>query len=96
MSPRAQLADLAEAVAAARRAVAEGAAIELSGLDAAVAQVCDAAHAVPDAERAAFARDLVVLADALEQLAADIARRSEAQTAAARRRRAANARGDGG
>jgi hypothetical protein len=87
-----ELAEIADAVAAARRAVADGAVIEIEGLDRAVAQICDAAQTAPVDERASLAEDLVALADALDRLAADIVRQSEA----AERRRAGAAYGDGG
>ena len=90
MSLAAELAEIETAVAAARRAGAEGDAVALDGLDAAVAQACDAARALPAGERQAVADALVRLADALDGLANDIARQAEA----ARRRRAADAYGD--
>jgi hypothetical protein len=86
-----EVAELAAAVAAARRAVAEGAMIEIDGLDRAVAAVCERAEDAPAAERSALARDLVALADALEGLAADILRQSDQ----AERRRAGAAYGGG-
>jgi hypothetical protein len=92
MSLQAQLAEIREAIAAARRAVAEGALIEISGLDGAMIEVCGAAENVPAAERGALAHGLATLADALDQLAADIARQGEA----ARRRQATHAYRDGG
>jgi hypothetical protein len=92
MTPQAQAAELAAAVAAARHAVAAGALIEISGLDSAVAQMCRTAESVPAAARGAFAEELAALATALEQLATEIARQSEA----AQRQRAADAYRDGG
>jgi hypothetical protein len=92
VSPRTHLTEIAEAVAAARHAVADGALIEISGLDGAVTELCGAAESVPATERGAFAQGLAALADALDQLAAEIARQGEA----ARRRQAADAYRDGG
>lgn len=91
MTPQAQVAEIAAAVAAARRAVAEGALIEISGLDRAVAEMCGAAGSVPAAARGAFAQDLAALATALDELAGEIARQCDA----ARRQRAAGAYEDG-
>ena len=92
MSLQTQLAEITEAVAAARHAVAEGALIEISGLDRAVTDMCDAAGSVAAAERRSFAQDLATLADALDQLATEIGRQGEA----VRRRQAADAYRDGG
>jgi hypothetical protein len=83
------LAEILDAVEAARRAVAEGAQIELAGLDGAVTRVCDAARDIPLAERDVYAERLKELARALDRLAEDIAR----QDAAGRRRRAQDAYG---
>jgi uncharacterized membrane-anchored protein len=92
MTAQRRLGEVAAAVAEARRAVAEGAHIEVSGLDAAVEQICAGAQDVPAAERSAFMRELGELADALDQLAAEITRQSEA----AQRRRATDAYDSGG
>jgi hypothetical protein len=92
VSLQTQLAEIAEAVAVARRAVADGALIEISGLDGAVTEICGGADIVPAAERGSFAENLAALADALDQLAAEIVRQGEA----ARRRQAADAYRDGG
>jgi len=78
MKLQARLADVAAAVAEARRAVDEGAAIDVAGLDTAVSEICDAAPGLASTERADFARDLAALADALDGLAAAIARQGEA------------------
>lgn len=91
LSPRSQLAEIADAVSAARQALLDGADIDLAGLDSAVASVCAAVSALPRAERSDFADKLVSLADALDELALDLARRGQA----AERRRAADAYGDG-
>jgi len=87
MRLQARLADVAAAVAEARRAVDEGAIVDVAGLDAAVSGICDAAPGLDAAERPGFARDLAALADALDDLAAAIARQGEA----AQRRRASAA-----
>jgi hypothetical protein len=92
VSAASDLQDIIAAVAEARRAVAEGAIVEVSGLDKAVGAVCDAARALPAAERGAFAERLTALADALDLLAADIVRQSEA----AQRQRANDAYGQEG
>jgi hypothetical protein len=86
------IAEIAEAVDAARRAVAEGATIAIDGLDKAVAKVCALAQAVPAAERGDLARDFTALADALDGLAADIVKQRER----AQRQRASAAYGDAG
>ena len=88
-APVAALAEIFDAVAEARRAVAEGAQIELAGLDGAVTRVCDAASALPPAERGAYAERLQELAQALDLLADDLAR----QDAAGLRQRAQSAYG---
>jgi hypothetical protein len=92
MSLQTRLAEIGEAIAAARRTVADGALIEISGLDGAVIEVCGAAENVPAAERGTLAQGLATLVDALDHLAADIARQGEA----ARRRQATHAYRDGG
>jgi hypothetical protein len=83
------VAEILEAVAGARRAVAEGADVELAGLDGAVTRVCDAARELPPGERAPYADRLKALAQALDLLADDLAR----QKAAAQRPRAQSAYG---
>jgi hypothetical protein len=88
-SPQAALAEILDAVAGARRAVAEGAEIELAGLDSAVTCVCDAARGLPPAERGSYAERLKELAGALDLLADDLAR----QDAAGLRQRAQDAYG---
>jgi len=89
MSPQARLAEITGAVAAARRALAEGALVDVAGLDAAVSEICDAAEALPAAERRPFADELIRLAEALDALADAIARQGEA----AQRQRASAAYG---
>ena len=88
-SPQAALAEILDAVAGARRAVAEGAVIELAGLDSAVTRICDAARDLPPAERGSYALRLKELAGALDLLADDLAR----QDAAGLRQRAQSAYG---
>jgi hypothetical protein len=85
VSPQHRLAEITEAVAEARRVVAGGTMVDISGLDAAVTEICDAAQTLPADERQAFAGDLAMLAAALDQLAAEIVRQGEAS-----RRRQAN------
>jgi len=87
-----ELAEIAAAVDEARRAVAEGAMVEIDGLDAAVAKVCDGAQNAPVDERSALAQDLVALAEALDALATDIQRQSDA----VERQRASLAYGNSG
>jgi hypothetical protein len=84
---QAALAEINATIAEARRAVAEGSLIELVGLDAAVGRICEAARALPAAERPAIAEQLDALAGALDVLALDIARQRDA----AQRMRAAGA-----
>ena len=92
MSLAQEIAEIAEAVGAARRAVAEGASIAIDGLDQAVAKICGAAAAAPAEERGDLARDFTALADALDALAADIVGQRERLE----RRRAGAAYGDPG
>jgi hypothetical protein len=87
-----ELAEIAAAVDEARRAVAEGAMVEIDGLDTAVAKVCEGAQSAPAEERSALAQDLVALAEALDALATDIQRQSDA----VERQRASSAYGNGG
>jgi hypothetical protein len=86
---RTALAEINETIAEARRAVAEGALLELVGLDAAVTRICEAANALPMVERPGIAEQLDALAGTLDLLAGDIA----LQRDAAQRRRAADAYG---
>ena len=90
-TPQTQLAEITDAVSAARQALLDGADIDLTGLDSAVARVCGAASALPQTERSGFADKLVSLADALDDLALELARRGNATE----RRRAADAYRDG-
>lgn len=92
MSAAVQLAEITAAIAEARRAVADGALIDVGGLDTAVARVCDGARELPAAERGALAQGLVELAEALDHLAADLVRQREA----AQRQRANDAYGQEG
>jgi hypothetical protein len=66
------LAGIIDAVAVARHAVAEGAQVDLAGLDSAVTRVCETAHDLPQGLRDAYARRLVELSQALDLLAGDI------------------------
>jgi hypothetical protein len=92
MSLAARLEEITAAIAEARRAVAAGALVDMSGLDAAISEVCDAARTLPAGEREAFAEGLVALAAALDQLALDIVHQREA----AQRQRANDAYGQEG
>ncbi|HUC67241.1 MAG TPA: hypothetical protein VMA53_17505 [Stellaceae bacterium] len=92
MSVAARLEEITAAIAEARRAVAAGALVDMSGLDAAIGEICDAARTLPAAERDAFAERLVALAAALDQLALDIVHQREA----AQRQRANDAYGQEG
>lgn len=92
MSLEQQIEDIIVTIAEARRAVAEGVFVEVSGLDTAVAAVCETARGLPAEERGACARRLSELAAALDQLATDIAQQSEA----AQRQRAKDAYGQEG
>ena len=89
---QAALAEINETIAEARRAVAEGTLIELVGLNDAVSRICEAAHALPQAERRAIAEQLCALARGLDDLAGDIARQRDAT----QRVRAADAYGKDG
>lgn len=90
-TPQAALLEIAEAVGAARRALADGALIELTGLDGAVTRICEAAREMPANERPAFAEQLSALAETLDLLAIEIAHPDKAT----QRRRAATAYGTG-
>jgi hypothetical protein len=92
VNPQARLAAIAAAVVEARRALAEGALVDVAGLDAAVTELCQAAPSLSASARPDFARALAELADALDGLADDITR----QSAAAQRRRAIDAYGPEG
>jgi len=91
MSLATRLTEITTAIAAARAAMAEGAEIDVSGLDRAVAEICEATPGLPATERGGVATAFEALADALDGLAADISR----QSAADQRQRAAAAYGDG-
>jgi hypothetical protein len=86
---QAALAEIFDAIAEARRAVAEGAHIELAGLDGTVTRVCDAIRDLTPAERGPCAERLKELGQALDLLADDLAR----QDAAGLRPRAQSAYG---
>ncbi|HYM01964.1 MAG TPA: hypothetical protein VET85_03395 [Stellaceae bacterium] len=85
------IAQIAEAIAAARRGLTDGALVDLAGLDTAIAQLCEAAGALSAGERPAVAAALAALAETLDALRSEIA----AQGEAAQRRRAAEAYGGG-
>jgi hypothetical protein len=93
-TPQMALAEILDAVAGARHAVAEGVQVELLGLDGAVTRVCDAARDLSPAERGNYADRLKELAQSLDLLADDLAR----QDGAGLRHRAQSAYGskDGG
>jgi hypothetical protein len=83
---------LHQSIAAARRAVAEGAALDLTGFASAIETLCAAAAALPAEAHAAAARDLEHLSVALDDLAADLrdqhSRRAAGAEQAARSRAA--------
>ena len=87
VTPCAAIGEITDAIAEARRALAEGAFVELAGLDGAVARICGAAHAVAAEERPIFLARLTALAESLDQLALELANRN----GAAQRRRASEA-----
>ncbi len=92
MNPQDRLAEITTAVAEARRALAEGALVDIAGLDAAVTELCEAAPGLPAAERRDFAGGLAALAAALDQLAVELVRQGDAS----QRRRANDAYGPEG
>jgi hypothetical protein len=79
-------------IASARRAVADGAELDLTGFAAAIESLCTEAAALPAAARAAAARDLRLVSTALDDLAADLrdqhSRRAAGAEQAARSRAA--------
>lgn len=87
--PGAAIVEITAAIAEARRALANGAFVELVGLDGAVARICGEAHAIAVAERPTFLAGLTALAESLDELALDLANRH----CASRRRRASDAYG---
>jgi hypothetical protein len=87
-----EIGDIIDAVTAAQRMLAEGALVELAGLDAAVGKVCEAASHLAAEERAHVAGRLSGLADALDRLALDVANQHQACS----RQRAAAAYGGRG
>lgn len=89
MSPQSRLAEITDAVAEARRALAEGAFVDVAGLDVAVTELCEAVPSLTADDKPDFARALAALADALDALAADLTR----QSASAQRQRALDAYG---
>jgi hypothetical protein len=62
-------------IASARRAVASGSALDLTGFDAEVALLCEATERLPPEERPLALRELQRLADALAQLAGELRER---------------------
>ena len=88
-TPGAAIVEITAAIAEARRALADGAFVELVGLDGAVARICGEAHAIAAEERSNFLAGLTALAESLDQLALDLANRN----CASRRRRASDAYG---
>ncbi len=83
--------DVSAAIAAARLAIAEGAAVDLTGLDLAVADACAAAPLLSPEEQPAIAAVVKSTAAALDALADDLRR----QQASAQGPRAADAYGSG-
>jgi hypothetical protein len=87
-----EIGEIIDAVSAAQRMLADGALVELAGLDAAVSRVCEAASRLAAAERTQVAGRLAGLADALDRLALDVANQHQACS----RQRAAAAYGGRG
>jgi len=73
----ADLAAVAAALAEAGAQAEAGAAIDLAGLDASVADLCAAVEALPRGEGRAFRDDLLALLAALDRLAATLTRQRE-------------------
>jgi|SRR6516165_1142439 len=73
-----EIGEIINAVTAAQRMLADGALVELTGLDAAVGKLCEAASQLAVAERAQVAGRLAGLADALDRLALDVANQHQA------------------
>jgi hypothetical protein len=73
-----RIADLATALAGMRAAVAEGAAIDLAGLEGAVEAAMSAAKAAPAAEHAALDRAMRALVQELDQLSNALLRQHHA------------------
>ncbi len=73
-----QLDQLRRAVGRSRAAIADGAIIDLSGLDAEVARVTDLARNTPSAERAHVLAALDALLQEIDSLAATLARHHDA------------------
>jgi hypothetical protein len=73
-----EIGEIIDAVSAAQRMLADGALVELAGLDAAVSKVCEAASRLGATERAQVAGRLSGLADALDRLALDVANQHQA------------------
>jgi hypothetical protein len=73
-----EIGEIIDAVTAAQRMLADGALVELAGLDAAVGKVCEAASHLATEERAHVAGRLSGLADALDRLALDLANQHQA------------------
>lgn len=88
-SPEQQLLDIIAAVAGARAALAEGAVVEVAGLDAAVADACRAAQEASGAQRQAALTAMTTLVAELDGLAVELARQNAGQ-----RKRAAEAYGE--
>lgn len=86
-----RLHELIAAVAAARIAIADCAAVDVTGLDTAVSEVCAAAEAAAQGERPAIIAAMNTLIGELDQLAADLGRHNSVHHG----KRAAEAYGSG-
>jgi hypothetical protein len=73
-----RLQQIVAAVGEARRALADGAAVDLTGLDAAVAELCETATAADPAAKAGIVAAIASLQAALDALAADLTRQNSA------------------
>ena len=89
VSPEQLLRDIIAAVAGARAALAEGAVVDVAGLDAAVAEACRAAQEAVGAQRQAALTAMTTLVAELDGLAVELARQNAGQ-----RKRAVEAYGE--
>lgn len=78
MPLEAQFQELSQAVARSRAAIAQGAFVNLDGLDAEVARLTAAARAAPAQTRAALIAALSGLIEELDRLAVDLQRQHDA------------------
>lgn len=80
-SPGAALRELRDAISRSRGAIAEGAFIDLSGLDAEVARILEAASHAPDEDRPGLLVDIEALLRELDSLAVLLRRQHDAARA---------------